>query len=317
MTATADKSSDGYDVIKGSSTVTFTGRGVAPIAAVDSGQLNAGHVRIGTNSSSRIIVQNLGDGNLSNRGVLSNLHGSVGAGTGSFAGSGGSIDLADAGSVEFPYNFTPNIHGPQVATVGVAFTNGNPTGNNQAYNVNVELLGVGVGPELSTPQVPGSLIDFGVVESGQTSLQSLQVSNVTPDGDLGNLTDLTLLSASLTGPDASLFSLGLFTPGTVLSAAEALSLDLVFNPPGQAGAYQATLQLTTDQGTALGAVGQLFTYQLVGRSGVTVAGDFDMNGQLDAMDIDLLTAEVIAGTHGAPTIWITTVSWFKPIAAYG
>ena len=217
-------------------------------------------------------MRNLGDGNLSNRGALSNLQGNAGAGTGNFAGPGGSIDLADGASVEFPYEFTPNTHGPQAATVGLTFTNGNLTGNNQAYNVNVGLLGVGVGPELGTPRVPGSLIDFGVVESGQTSLQSLAVRNDTPDGNLGNVTNLTLLNAIIAGPDASLFSLGLFTPGTVLSAAEALSLDLVLNPQGQAGAFQATLQLTTDQGAALGTTGQLFTYQLVGSSAMTVLG---------------------------------------------
>ena len=31
MTSTADESSDGYDLIQGTSTVTFTGRGVAPV----------------------------------------------------------------------------------------------------------------------------------------------------------------------------------------------------------------------------------------------------------------------------------------------
>ncbi len=51
MTATADKSSDGQDVINGSSTVTFTGRGVAPVSDVDLSQVNAGNVRIGTGNN--------------------------------------------------------------------------------------------------------------------------------------------------------------------------------------------------------------------------------------------------------------------------
>ncbi len=242
-------------------------------------------------------MRNLGDGNLSNRGALSNLKGNAGAGSGAFVGSGGSIDLADGASVEFPYSFHPITHGPQSAVLGLAFTNGSPAGTNQAHNVNAELKGVGVGPEFGSSRVPGSVIDFGEVASGQTSLQSLNVSNITPEGNLGNLTDLTLLSAIITGPDAGMFSLRLFTPGTVLSAAEAIDLDLSFDPQGQSGAFQAMLQLTTDQGAAFGAAGQLFAYQLAGSSATSMPGDFNTNGQLDVADIDLLTAQVITGTN--------------------
>ena len=297
MTATADTSSDGYPVINGTSTVTFIGRGVAPLSAVDSSLASAGAVRIGTGGTSRIVVQNVGDGNLSNRGAVSNLKGNAGTGSAAFLGTGGSIDLADLASVTFPYSFTPATHGPQAATVGLTFTNGSPAGTNQAHSVNVELQGVGAGPDYGSSRVPGSLIDFGTVAGGQTGRQVLSVSNLTPDGDLGNLTDLTMLSAIVTGPDSGMFSLGQFTPGSVLSAAAAIDLELLFDPHGQAGSFQATLQLTTDQGAALGTAGQVFTYPLAGNSTVLLAGDFNLNGQLDAEDIDLLTIQVIAGTN--------------------
>ncbi len=297
MTATADTSSDGYPVVKGTSTVTFIGRGVAPVSEVDSSLASAGAVRIGTSGTSRILVKNAGDGNLSNRGTLSNLKGSAGTGSAAFLGSGGSIDLADGGSVPFPYSFSPTTHGPQAATVGLTFTNGSPAGTNQAAQRERGTAGRSAGPEFGSSRVPGSLIDFGTVTAGQTGQQILSVSNLTPDGDLGNLTDLTMLSAIVTGPDSGMFSLGQFTPGSVLSAAAAVDLELLFDPHGQAGSFQATLQLTTDQGAALGTAGQVFTYPLAGNSTVLLAGDFNLNGQLDAEDIDLLTIQVIAGTN--------------------
>ena len=105
-----------------------------------------------------------------------------------------------------------------------------------------------------------------------------------------------MLSAIVTGPDSGMF-LGQFTPGSVLSAAAAIDLELFFDPHGQAGSFQATLQLTTDQGAALGAAGQVFAYSLAGNSTVSLVGDFNRNGQLDADDIDLLTTQVIAGTN--------------------
>ena len=42
-----------------------------------------------------------------------------------------------------------------------------------------------------------------------------------------------------------------------------------------------------------------------------------MNGQLDAADIDLLTAKSSQGPMARSTIWTTTGSWVKAIAAYG
>ena len=149
MTATADTSSDGYPVINGTSTVTFIGRGVAPVSAVNSSLASAGVVRIGTGGTSRILVQNVGDGNLSNRGAVSNLKGNAGTGSAAFLGTGGSIDLADGASVTFPYSFTPITHGPQAVTLGLTFTNGSPAGTNQAHNVNVELQGVRAGPSMA------------------------------------------------------------------------------------------------------------------------------------------------------------------------
>jgi hypothetical protein len=161
MTATADDSPDGYPVIEGSSTVTFTGRGVAPLSEVDLSQLSAGEVRIGTTALTQFTVRNLGDGNLSNLGNPSNLRGTAAAGSGAFLGPGGAIDLADGASFAFQYDFVPTTHGTQSNVIEVALSNGSPDGANQAHNANVELLGIGVGPELESSPIPDSLIDLG------------------------------------------------------------------------------------------------------------------------------------------------------------
>ena len=297
MTSTADDSSDGWPVSQGSSTVTFTGHGVAPVSEIDSSQLNAGNIRIGTSANSQIMVRNVGDGNLSNLGSPSNLKGDAGAGSGAFVGLGGSIDLADGADVTFQYGFTPVAHGPQSSAIELAFSNGSPDGANQAHSANVELLGVGVGPEFDSSPAPDSVVNFGEVASGETSLQSLSVNNLSPDGNLADSTSLTLLSAIITGPNADLFSVSEFTPGTVLSASETLSVGLLFDPQDQAGGFQAMLSLTTDQNSAFGTLGRQYTYQLTGSTVASVLGDFNLNGQLDVDDMDMLTAEVILATN--------------------
>ncbi len=297
MTATADESSDGYPVIEGRSTVTFIGRGVAPVAEVDSAASNAGQVRIGTTAASQIMVRNLGDGNLSNRGAISNLRGEVTAATGAFTGPAGTIDLPDDASTTFAYDFTPTTHGPQSSPIGLTFSNGSFDGTNQAHTVSVELLGSGVGPEFDSSPAPGSMIDFGEVTTGQTALQSLVVENVSPDGNLVDLTNLTLLSLQLSGPGSDAFSVSSFTPGTVLSVSEMLSFDLLFAPEEMRDDYQATLTLTTDQDNILGLPGQEYLFQLAGTTTSSLRGDFNSDGRLNVVDIDLLTAEVIAVTH--------------------
>ena len=77
--------------------------------------------RIGTSSLQTVTVSNTGDGNLSGLGDSSDLHGSLGASTGVFAGSGGSFDLADSSQTSFDYTFTPVAHGTATATVTANF----------------------------------------------------------------------------------------------------------------------------------------------------------------------------------------------------
>jgi len=60
----------------------------------------------------------------------------------------------------------------------------------------------------------------------------LDITNLTLDGDLGLLTDLTVIRASITGSDAGEFSLSGFATGTVLPATGVLNFFVDFTPKG-------------------------------------------------------------------------------------
>jgi hypothetical protein len=105
---------------------------------------------------------------------------------------------------------------------------------------------------------PGGTLSFSDVIHGAT----LSISNITSDADLGALTDLTLLSAQISGVDAGMFSLLNFAPGLRLGKGDTFDLDLSFADSGVLGSHSALLTLLTDEGAALGASGHAFTYML-------------------------------------------------------
>ena len=142
----------------------------------------------------------------------------------------------------------------------------------QLFNyTTLNLGGRGVGPVFSS----AVNVDFGSVPFGATPTQTLQVGNTTSDGDLGNLTNLTLLSASITGPGAGHFALSGFTPGMVLACGYTVPFNIQFDgTTGNLAAYNAMLTLVTDQGAALGSPGQTFTIPL----SAVLATRIDLNG---------------------------------------
>ncbi|MBM4031436.1 MAG: choice-of-anchor D domain-containing protein [Planctomycetes bacterium] len=246
---------------------TLRGQGVAPQQQTVLLN-NAGLVRIGTSGTARIGVTNQGDGNLSGLGAVSNLRGNVALLPGSppeFTG-GTPVNLADAASQTFPYTYTPTAHGPQQATVRADFLNGSSDGRNLAEILDVLITGEGVGPVFESSTPPGGTIDFGAVILGGNALRQLLVSNATIDPNGGNLslTNLTLLAADISGPNASLFSLIGFTPGTVLGEGVASFFDISFSALGPVGDKEGTLTFTTDQGAALGEDGATFAFELRG-----------------------------------------------------
>ena len=240
-------------------TITLQGQGVAPVINLDTSQTNAGNVRIGTTASVQTTVNNVGDGNLSGLGNISNLQGTVAAGSGAFTGSGGSFNLQDGGSQAFVYSFAPTSRGSSTVNVNVTTSNGSSDGRNNAQGPTpIGLAGMGVGPVYSSSVAPGGTLSFSDVIQGAT----LSISNITSDADLGALTDLTLLSAQISGVDADMFSLLNFAPGLRLSKGGTFDLDLSFDASSVPGPHSAFLTLLTDEGAALGASGHAFTYML-------------------------------------------------------
>lgn len=248
----------------GSRSLTLSGRGVAPVNHVTTA--SAPLTRIGASSTASVQVQNIGDGNTSGLGEISNLHGTLSgpSGNAAFAGAGAAVSLADGASQTVNYAFSPTSHGPASSSVTAAFTNGNSAGTNAAESITVTLQGTGVGPVY---QASAAMVGFGQRSLGSTSSLPFSLANVTTDANAGNaaLTDLTILSATFSGSDASLFSLGSFVSGAVLHQGTVNNFTIGFNAAGALGAKSALLTFVTDQGAALGTSGQSFTVQLSGQ----------------------------------------------------
>lgn len=213
--------------------------------------LDFGQVRIGTSASLGVTASDVGP----NYSKVANLFFPIA--TSSFSGGNQAFNplfkdpTLGSDTATVTYAYSPVTSGTSSQTLAVTSDSG---------SVNLNLTGSGVGPVASA--APN--IDFGNVLYGTTSAQALSVNNATTDGNLGNLTNLTLLSATIVGPDASRFSLSGFTPGYVLSAGGSLPLSILFD--GNGGSltnYNATLSIVTDQGSAFGTVGQTINIPLV------------------------------------------------------
>ncbi|MEA5535301.1 choice-of-anchor D domain-containing protein [Crocosphaera sp. XPORK-15E] len=251
----------------GNSNILFTGTAVAPLNAVTPITPDVGFVRIGTNATARVGLQNLGDGNLSGQGAISNLNGTSSL-TGSSAnflptaGSVGSLSLTDNVNRNLDFQYTPTTSGPETQVLTLNFSNGSDNGTNQTQTKTVNLAGYGVGPAFQSGPTPDSTLDFGKVYIHKTEMLDLVINNGTQDPTaVDNLTGLTLLNAFFEGPDAQFFSLANFVPGTVLSKGENLALKLLFNSNIN-GPKNAVLRILTDQGAAFGQAGQTFSYNL-------------------------------------------------------
>jgi hypothetical protein len=244
-------------------TITLQGQGVAPVISLDTSQTNAGNVRVGTSGSAKITVSNSGDGNTSGAGAVSNLNGNVGSASGSFSG-GGAFNLQDGATQAFTYSFSPASRGTTTAGVAVNVTNGSTDGGNHAQSLGpVTLSGTGVGPVYGSSTPSGGTLSFAALSGSNM----LAISNTTSDPNLGSLTSLTLLSAHLSGVDASLFSLANFTAGMQLAEGGTFGLELDYSS-SDAGPHSAQLTIVTDEGAALGAAGDQFTYNLAAAGAV-------------------------------------------------
>jgi len=237
----------------------LSGIGVAPVASLNTSQANAGNVRVGTSGIAALTLKNVGDGNLSGLGASSNLNGNFATGSGAFSGAGAAFSLADGASRMQQYSFTPVTTGESTLSVALTATNGHSDGSNRAEVMQAQLTGTGVSPVFAASTA--TTIDFGTVDG--IGILPMILSNHAPGQDQGALTALTLLSFSVTGPDANLFSLLNFAEGTRLGVGDSLALSIRFDGTGQSDSHMAMLSFITDEGAALGGVGNVREYSLM------------------------------------------------------
>lgn len=125
----------------------------------------------------------------------------------------------------------------------------------------------GTGPNFVASE--GGMINFGTVQLGNSATVLLSLGNMPPISAVGfGITDLTLLSVSLTGDDFS--SLGI-TPGLVLGDGANVMLSLRFSPSAL-GFRSGLLTIQTDQTASFGGTGDAFSFNLSGQGAVPEPG---------------------------------------------
>lgn len=231
-------------------TFSFTYNQVAIPVTLGVNKTDFGNVRVGTSKTADITVTNTGGGTLTgtigpainDSYVTPNMDNTA-------------FSLTSGGISSRTFTYTPENRGTTVAaTVDIT---------SNAGNSSQTLTGSAVGPEVYTSAIQGSTLDFGILQPGDSASQTLDISNITTDIALSDLTDLTILSLQITGENASLFSYSGFTPGMVIHKGGSLPLLLQFiNNIGMSGMANATLIITTDEDAPLGTAGNVYTFQL-------------------------------------------------------
>ncbi len=238
----------------------------------DDGETLAFLARVGDSDSEDLTVTNIG-------GTNTTLTGNAGApGDPNFGGAGGAYSLNAGQSTGFTYTYTPGAR-----TEGVAITDAINVSSNDANDVDghdILFSAQGVGPVAQftadgNTAIPGSeTFDFGTIDNDDTATFTLTLENTTPDDNGGDstLTDLSFLTAAITGADSDKFEI-LTATGTVIAKGGSLNIELLFDPNGVDGVFDdALLTIGTDQGAAFGATGASFTFNLVGESVPEPAG---------------------------------------------
>ncbi|MBX3411751.1 MAG: PKD domain-containing protein [Pirellulales bacterium] len=237
----------GYSIVAQHAYNTFFNTAFLP-AVLAAPDVDFGAVRIGATATQDLQAFNMGP----NFTKLANV--SIPTITGSFTGSAASLawlfkdPTLGSDSVTSTISYTPTDRLPDTQQVTVTSAAGNKIS---------QLTGTGVGPIYSSI----SSLDFGVTELGANTPLPIQISNITTDGDLGDLTALSLRSFSFSGVDASYFSVTGFTPGMKIDAGSLASLTIHVLPTAPVGLRTATLTFSTDVGADLGAAGS--SYEIV------------------------------------------------------
>jgi MYXO-CTERM domain-containing protein len=207
------------------------------------------NVRVGTTSAAAQTLTVTNNTKLDSGGIPAASSPFSGGGV-TFSGTGLNNGKTNTAS----FMFAPTASGSASQTINVTGTKGTTT-----TTAPLALSGLGVGPVYSSTPAPLSTIDFGTLTPGEMVVEDLKISNSSTDPGGPTLTNLTLLTASLSGPG---FKLGSFTPGTVLPEGNTFDLMIDFTAPTTLGPETGDLKITTDQGAALGTTGAVFDYTL-------------------------------------------------------
>ena len=206
--------------------------------------------RVGSSVSQSLLVQNSGAPGTTLSGTLTGVtHAEFGP-----ADPAG-FTLGAGESVSRSYTYTPTTRTNGVAdTAAVVVTAG------EAGSEDVFLIGQAYGPVYYANKAANSTISLGRVIAGSGG-QSLAITNVTPDGNFAELTNLTIRSARITGSGAGSFNLTGISDGNVLIAAHSIAGQVGTNA-GARGNRFAKLTLDTDENAAYGADGKDYAYNL-------------------------------------------------------
>lgn len=224
-----------------------------PVLGVSTTALAFGNVRVGTSALLPVTATNTAAGDLT---------GSYGAASGEFGPqSAAAFGPLAGGESAAPqnYTYTPTTRGADQGVVDVTSNGGNAT---------VDLSGTGVGPVFSDNDAD-DILDFGgdFGPMNPTKDYVFTIANTTTDGAVAALTDLTITDFSITGPDASWFSLVNDPTGTAIAKDGSLAITVraTYQGPPNMVTRHATLTLNTDEGAALGGDGADFSFALTAR----------------------------------------------------
>lgn len=215
----------------------------------DGGTLNFGNVRVTGSSTDSIDINN-------NGGPGSTLNGAAPTPTDpafSLITAPDNFVLGEGQGTSFEYSFSPATRGVFSEIVNVS--SNDPA---DADGHDVTLQGTGVGPVYDA----NNSLAFNDVDANNTQSLFITLNNMSGDGNLGDLTDLTLVSITIDGTDTDLFSLVGFSAGTTIAAAGDYTLEVAFSGDGELGLKQAFLFIETDEGALLGGDGNNYQIDL-------------------------------------------------------
>jgi len=185
----------------GGRNITLTGQGVAPVSDVDASGADIGYVLVGMTDTATIMVTNVGDGNLSGLGAVSNLNGAPSPGSGAFSlASAASLSLADGAAATVSYTYAPVVRGASSLDGSLAFANGSPDQTNSPHSVPFTVTGQGVAPVGWITLSPDALARIGTTMPMYVEVRNGGDGNLSGLGVPSNLNGSATLDA---GPEFS------------------------------------------------------------------------------------------------------------------